>query len=132
MDTSQEFLAKLHLMLESEDFKSGEFLALLNEFIDRFNPKLKVLDFVYFDEERLAMLKEQKFSEVKRQNFTLAARLRDQEKQCRNYLELRKTAGAEKSMFYHDDEYLCFFNLGTCRNDTAIMEILREMVHEKD
>jgi hypothetical protein len=131
METLPELVIKLNGMLDSETFSNEEFLSILNGLIERFNPRLKILDFEFNNEDRLRLLKGQKMKEVKLQNFVRAAELRDMEKLCMDYIELRKTLGTEKSMFYHEDEYLCYFHMGTSRNDGAVIRLLEGFIHEK-
>lgn len=65
----EEILEKLKLALNNADFNNNEFENLLESLTEQEKVKLKILDFEYYNEERLEHAKNEKIEGVKSQNF---------------------------------------------------------------
>ncbi|MBK7712808.1 MAG: hypothetical protein IPJ37_19055 [Bacteroidales bacterium] len=117
MESFESIVLKMNQMLEAERFSRKEFEMLINILKKRNKTELKHLDFKYYSERRLSLFKKEKLSCIKNQDFEAAARFRIMEKECNSYITLRTEYNLQKSTFYHDQEYLFYFNLGTARND---------------
>ena len=59
-------------------------------------------------------------AKVKSQDFVAAAKFREMEKECLNYIKIKTEYNIEKSTFYYDKGYLFYFCLGTARNDKIV------------
>ena len=63
---------------------------------------------------------------VKLQDFEAAAKFREMEKECMNYIEIKAEYNIEKSSFYYGNDYLFYFCLGTAKNDKSVRDYLNE------
>lgn len=122
----EEIVEKLELTLNIADFNTAEFENLLESLIEQEKVKLKILDFEYYNEERLEHAKKEKIEGVKSQNFEWAASWRDKEVKILKYIELREEFNIKKSGFHFEKGFLLYFYLGTEKNDKQIKEIIKE------
>jgi len=122
----EEIVKKLKLALNNADFNTHEFENLLESLTEQEKVKLKILDFEYYNEERLEHAKNEKIEGVKSQNFEWAASWRDNEKKILKYIELREEFNIKKSGFHFEEGFLLYFYLGTEKNDEQIKEIIKE------
>jgi len=120
----QEIVEKLNQALTNVDFNKDEVENLLVLLTEHQQVKVKILDFEYYNEERLEYAKNEKSKEVKFQNFEQAASWRHREKKILKYIELRKEFNIKKSGFHFEEEFLFFFYLGTEKNDKQLKEII--------
>lgn len=86
----EEILEKLKLALNNADFNTNEFENILKSMVEQEKVKIKILDFEYYNEERLKHAQKEKIEGVKSQNFEWAASWRDKEKKILKYIELRE------------------------------------------
>ena len=63
---------------------------------------------------------------VKLKDFERAAEFREMEKECLNYIQLKREFNIEKSIFYYEKDYLFYFCLGTAKNDKIVKDSLNE------
>lgn len=124
----EEILEKLQLTLNIADFNTAEFENLLESLIEQEKVKLKILDFEYYNEERLEHAKKEKIEGVKSQNFEWAASWRDKEKKILKYIELREEFDIKKSGFHYEEGFLLYFYLGTEKNDIQIKELIKQRI----
>jgi hypothetical protein len=126
MEKLDEMVQKLNELLESESIDNTEFDFLINRIKDELKMSVKFLDFEYFNEDRLESARANKMSKVKLQDFETAAEFREMEKECLNYIQLKRECNIEKSTFYYDKNYLFYFCLGTSKYDKIVREYLNE------
>lgn len=124
MNPAETIVSKLNELLDADHFDVKLFDSSLNSLKELCNPSIKFLNFKYFDEKLLRKLKGEKIKLVKSQDFENAARLREQEKECQNYIAIRTEYNIERSTYYYDQNYLFYFYLGNARNDRSIKKIL--------
>jgi len=126
MENPEEIVLKLNELLESDQFDRNEFdflIKLLKEYV---KTDVKFLDFEYYNEDRLKSARSNKMVKVKLQDFEAAAKFREIEKECMNYIEIKTEYNIEKSSFYYGNDYLFYFCLGTAKNDKNVRDYLNE------
>ena len=126
MENPEEIVLKLNELLESDQFDRNEFdflIKLLKEYV---KTDVKFLDFEYYNEDRLKSARSNKMAKVKLQDFEAAAKFREMEKECMNYIEIKTEYNIEKSSFYYGNDYLFYFCLGTAKNDKNVRDYLNE------
>lgn len=115
------FLNRLNGFLEADHLNIGEFGRTIRRFEKRFDPKIGVIDFKYFDEKRLMKVRKKMLKQERLQNFGYLRNLRKLELICLNYIELRELFSFEKSTFLYDENYLLYCHCGNSKNDWQIM-----------
>ncbi len=115
------FLNRLNGFLEADQLQIGDFGRTLKRFEKRFDPKVGVIDFKYFDEQRLMKVRKKMIKQERLQNFGYLQNLSKLEQICLNYIELRKFFNFEKSVFLFEENYLLYCYCGTSYNDRQIM-----------
>jgi len=115
------FIKKLNSFLDTREFEIGKFGQTLKRFEKRFNFKIGIIDFKYYDERRLMKVRKKMFKQERLQNFGYIRNLRKLELICLNYIELRELFSFEKSVFLYEENYLLFCQCGTYRNDREIL-----------
>lgn len=126
METSENLILKLNELLEGERFYHKRFEKLLKEFNELENPKIKVIDFEYYNWKRWKFLFDKKIEFINIQDFESAARFRTLEKECQDYIDIKEGYGIKKSMFFYEKEVLFFFYLGTAKNDKKVRDFLKK------
>jgi hypothetical protein len=126
MGKPEEIVLKLNEMLEADQFDLDEFKLALRQVIALYKTDIKILDFEYFNEERLSLLQREKIERIKSQDFENAAKIRELEKECESYISIRTDYGIKKSEFYYDPGNLFYFYFGTAKNDNIARELLGE------
>lgn len=116
------FLNRLNSFLEADQLHIGEFGRTLRRFKKRFDPKIGVIDFKYFDEKRLKKARQEKLKGELIKNFQYVRSQRRLERVCQQYLELKSQIGIEKSKFLFEENVLMYCHFGTSKNDLAIMQ----------
>ena len=89
-------------------------------------PKIKLIDFEYYNEKRLGDAKQEKIIFVQLQNFKRAASNRDLELECQKHVDLKSEFKIEKSTFHYEQNYLMYFYLGTAKNDKLVREYFKK------
>jgi hypothetical protein len=128
METAASIVLKMNEMLDVDKFNRKEFEFLFNRLKELCKTEVKFLDFKYYSEFRLKRLNKEKINCIKVQDFEGAAKLRKVEEECQNYVSIRTEYGIEKSTFYHDQEYLFYFHLGTAKNDKKVKAYFQKRV----
>jgi hypothetical protein len=124
MESVQDIVLKINEMLEIEKFSINEFEGLINQLKEEFQVKIIFLDFKYYNEDRLRLIRKEKIKNIRLQNFEAAAKNREMEKECLSYISIRTDYKIEKSSFLIDQSYLFYFYLGTTKNDEKVRECL--------
>ncbi|HZL09721.1 MAG TPA: hypothetical protein VFC65_06970 [Prolixibacteraceae bacterium] len=101
-------------------------------FENRFNPRIGIIDFNYFDERRLKKARQGKQKGERIQNFQYARSQRYLERVCQQHVELKMLLGIEKSIFLFEENFLLFCHFGTSKNEPLIIPyILRDENYSK-
>lgn len=122
--TIDDIIHKLNIALYDDDLSKGEIENLLELLTDQENIKIRVLDFEYYNEERLENIKHKKKEGVISQDFEWAAICREEELKIQKYIELKIEFDIKRSGFYFEDGYVLYFYFGTEKNDKQIKEII--------
>lgn len=121
------FLNRLNGFLITDEMRIDQFGRTLKRFEKRLNPKIGVVDFKYFDENRLKKARQEKLKGELIKNFQYVRSQRRLERVCQQYLELKTQFDIEKSIFLFEENVLLYCHFGTSKNDQAIMQwILHE------
>ena len=123
----ENIVAKLNRALHADHFSEDDFVHFIKGIVEKEKVLLRILDFTYFNEERLEHVSAEKVKAIKAGNYESAALWRQKEIKVLEYTEIRKELKIQQSGFYHDKGYLFYFHLGTARNDSAIKEIFGSM-----
>lgn len=116
------FLKKLNGYLEADQLNSNKFSQTLNRFEKRFNPKIGIVDFKYFDENRLKKARREKLKAEQFGSHQFARTQRRLERVCQQYLVLKAQYGIETSKFIYEEKFLLFCHCGTSKNDVFVMQ----------
>ncbi len=114
------FLKKLNSFLDTREFEIGKFVQTLQRFEKRLNFKIGIIDFKYYNEQRLMKVRKKILKLEKIQNFGYFRNLRKLERICLAHIELRKHFNFEKSTFLYEDNYLIYCHCGNSKNDGLI------------
>jgi hypothetical protein len=117
-------------MLDCERFYSRRFDKLLNELKELENPKIVLIDFEYYNCEKLKFYYDKKLEFITIQDFEAAARYYTLEKECQEYLDIKEGYGIKKSMFFFEKEFLFYFYLGTTKIDNKVKEYITFLIHK--
>ena len=120
----KNLVAKLNQALHADDFNDDDFIHLIKGIIEKERTLLRMLDFTYFNEERLGNVSAEKGKAIKSGDYESAALWRQKEIKALEYIEIKKELKIQQSGFHHDKGYLFYFHLGTARNDSAIKKVL--------
>ena len=115
------FIKKFNSFLDTKEFEIGKFGQTLKRFEKRFDFKIGIIDFKYYDEQRLMKVRKKMLKQERIQNFGYLRNLSKLERICLNYIELRTLFNFEKSTFLYEENYLLFCQCGTYRNDSKIL-----------
>ena len=126
MHDVKQIVEEINKALFDVNIDEGQFGNLLEKMVEKEKIKIKILDFEYYNEERLQHATKEKIEGVKSQNFEWAASWRDKEKKILKYIELRKEFNVDKSMFHFEEGFLLYLYLGTAKNDKLIKRIINE------
>jgi len=126
MAITENEINELNSFLESDSFDIEEFDKLYQSLKLNNTFKIKLIDFDYYNEERLEEAKKEKIICVQLQNFERAASNRDLELECQKYVDIKSEYKIEKSAFHYEHKYLMYFYLGTAKNDKLVREYLKK------
>jgi len=126
MAVSENVIQELNNLLETDSFDIMQFDIIYRLIKEQETAKTKLIDFEYYNEERLEEAKNEKIICVQLQNFEKAASSRDLELECQKYVDLKKEFKIEKSRFHYEQNFLLYFYLGTSKNDKLVKEYLKK------
>jgi phosphoenolpyruvate carboxylase len=137
-DTLEFIIAKLNKMLEAEQFDDEMFefyIALLKE---KFNFEIQLIDFEFYDEEKLREAQTEKRKGLELQDFEYTANYRELEKMCLKCLEYKAEWKIDKSVFLHEPGrnllnslipvYFYYCHFGNAKNDAVIKKLIENEV----
>lgn len=118
--TTTEIEAELNAMLSSEKPSVNRLSGLITSLAEKSGIKPELLDFEYYSESRKAEMHRKKVECAKNQDFETGAVYLRHEKNCDQYIELRKEENITESCFRIDGEFLFFFSIGSSENEALI------------
>jgi len=120
MDSIKKLIKKLNELLETENPVQEDFDKLILPIKENKTISIKILDFEYYNEDRLKHACKEKIKGVELQNFENVAAWRDKEKKIQKYIDIRKELKVKKSRFFFKEDYLLYLYMGTARNDLVL------------
>ena len=126
MESVEKIVQKLNELLETEKLVQESFLELFEKIRKKESIIIRILDFEFYNEDRLIHTRKEKIKEIGLQNFDSAASWRKTEKKIQKYIDLKKELNVSQSMFHFQENYLLYLFLGTARNDLVIRFWLTE------
>ncbi len=115
---------KLNQSLHADNFDVDAFKNLIHFITAQEKVRLRVLDFEYFNEQRLSQVTKKKLEAIKAWDFEAAALWRDKERKVLEYIEIRKELNIQQSGFHYDKGYLFYSHMGTAKNDNEVIKVL--------
>lgn len=114
MRTKDECIEILNQLLEEGQTEKDEklFISVINDCKFHFQLKLVVLDFKFYNEERLVEAQEKKVKAVHDQDFEFAAKCREAENTSIKLIEMKTNQNIVKSEFKLEDNNLVLYFLG--------------------
>ena len=122
MQTLECYVTKLNILLDESELSQKKYECLIEEIIEKFNPKFSLLDFKFYNEELKQRSSKEKRKAIYKGDYELAAEKRNIERECQEHINLKMEFSVEKSMFYSSNNYLYYFNLGITENDCLVNE----------
>lgn len=107
-------------MLEADPMDNDRLEQICQFIIDQTKVRFNLLDFEFFTEERLAILKAERPNVFRDRDHSAICKQEDLEKNCQKHIRFKKYFRIEKSMFYSDENILIYFHTGTAKNDLTI------------
>jgi len=120
METLIEIAKKMNELLEADEIDNAELEEICQSLKEQTNVRFRLMDFNYFNKERLAVINAQKIEFVRKQNFEAAANKRQLEKKCLKHIHGKEQFKIEKSMFDTEENIFAYFYTGTAKNDLKI------------
>ena len=124
MKDKQQLITELNKLLIVESFNEKLLRELLNQSAEA-GLEVKLIDLTFYNEEKLLYAEKEKRICIKSGLYERAAVMRDQEIDCRKYIELREKHNVEKSTFCIEGDLLLFFYYGAGVNDEKVREVLK-------
>ncbi len=113
--------------LQEVDPMNNERLEQICQFLmDQTKVRFNLLDFEFFNEERLTILKAERPNVVKNGDYKAIRRHDNLKKKCLKHIRFKKYFKIEKSFFYSDENKLVYFYSGTAKNDKTIYSRLTQ------
>ena len=119
MGNMVETVKRMNEMLKGKEFPTEQFEALVKTIQEQFKSKFSVLDFEYYNEQRLAWAHVHKQKSLENQNFEAAASCRDLEIECQRHIEIYKNYDRKESAFLYEENNLLYLYFGNQVQDKA-------------
>lgn len=124
MNKLDEIADQLNEWLDQNELDEKRVAELIDFVFQSTIYKFRMLDFEFHSEDRMLEAKSLKETCVKLQNLKWAADARETERECMQYLRIRKYFNIKKSFFYPDFITLVYLHLGFSENDQKIKRIV--------
>ena len=138
MNTLEFIVAKMNEMLEVEQFNNELFSFFKTLLEEKFNFEFRLIDFEFYNEERLHQAKTEKKKGVKSQDFEYTAKYRELERSCLKCLDYKAEWKIDKSVFLPEPgrelriiptpDYLFYCHFGTAANDNSVKEFFDKTI----
>jgi hypothetical protein len=125
MIDNESVILELNKLLTIDEFNFEQVDYFIQSLKEHNKVIIKLIDFEYYNEERLDKANKEKIICVQLQNFEKAASNRDLEMECKKYIDLKNELGIVNSEFHFEQNYLLYFYLGTSKNDRYIKANLK-------
>ena len=125
METIDDMVFEMNIMLYAKDFDTIKFQNLLNEFREKYHSKIGMLDLAYYNKVRKKELWDQKINAMRNAEFELAASYRRKEILGQDLLKFKKRFKIKRSIFRYEENYLVYLHVGNARNDVIVKETFK-------
>jgi|WetSurMetagenome_2_1015567.scaffolds.fasta_scaffold00011_112 hypothetical protein len=125
---SAEIGTELNSMLKSDNPSRQRFEELTSILVKDLEIMPLLIDFKYYSEKRLKKLKAEKFRLIKQQDFENAAKARDLEKECQDFINLKNEYQITNSSFAVDDEFITYLYTGNNETDMKILRWYKKLI----
>lgn len=117
-------LGRLNGYLNAAQADRRKFDRTLNRLKTRFDCKIGLIDFKFFDERRLKKARREKLKGEYIRDFKYAINQRYLGNVCRQYIDFKSRFDVKTSMFLFDESgnILLFCHFGTSKNDPLLMQ----------
>ncbi len=120
METAEDIVFEMNIMLYARKFDKNKFQELLNELKEKYHPKIRMLDLAYSNKIRKKELWDQKINALRNAEFQLAASYRRMEILCQNLTKFRIQFKLKRSIIRFEENYLVYLHVGNARNDGKV------------
>ena len=124
MERVEELVLEFNKTLKYDGYIKKKAAELIELAKNKFNVKIKMLDFAFYNELTQMCANDEKLKSVKEQNFEYAATQRELERKCEKFIEIRKQFKIRKTSFYYEKKYLFYFYFGKTDNERIFKELL--------
>jgi hypothetical protein len=138
MDSLEFIVARLNEILETEQFEKEQFDFYLKTLEEKYFCVIKIIDFEFYNEEKLHEAQIEKKKGVELQNFEYAANCRDLEKMCLKCLETKAEWKIDKSAFIIQTvvnsrivpalNQLFYCHFASALNDSLVKKLIKNKV----
>ena len=132
MNTLEFIVAKMNEMLEDERFDNEMFNFFKTLLEEKFNFEFQLIDFEFYNDERLRQAQTEKKKGLELQDFEYTAKYWELERSCLKCLDYKSEWKVDKSMFLPEPgresrvistpDYLFYCYFGTSSNDNLVKE----------
>ena len=123
---NQQLISELNNLLTYKTFNEGLLNELLNQSAEA-GLLVKLIDLTFYNEEKLLYATKEKVLCAKTQYYDRAVLMREIERDCIKYIELREKHDVEKSTFCIDGNLLLFFYYGAGVHDEKVKLLLNNL-----
>ena len=114
----------LNKLLNVNQMDSPRLEKICQTLKEQLRVKFKLMDFEFFNEERMAVLRTEKKQFTKEKNYEDAASKQELMNECQKHIRFKKYFKLKKSIFYPEDNKLVYLHTGKSKNDPAIYAYL--------
>ena len=120
MEILTEIAKKMNELLEADEMDNAVLEEICQMLKEQTNVRFRLMDFKFFNEERLAEINAQKIELIRNQSFDAAANKREHEVKCLKHIQGKEQFKIGKSMFDTEENIFAYFYTGTAKNDLKI------------
>jgi hypothetical protein len=120
METIDDIVFDMNIMLYAKEFDKNKFQVLLNEIRQKYHPRIGMLDLVYYNKVRKKELWDQKINAVRNGEFEIAASYRRKEILGQDLIKFKKRFKIKRSIFKYEEDYLVYLHVGNAMNDRMV------------
>lgn len=120
MENSINIVQKLNELLDADHYHRVEFRDILASLKEPFDLKIQMIDFEFYNEEKLQQAQTEKNKSIEEHDFENEAEFWELEDECLRHRNFKSEFNIDKSQFliHPDGVFYCFF--GTAKNDRSI------------
>ncbi len=128
METYEQIVTELNHSLNKEQFNKNEIENIIVLAMEQTKLKLKLFDFEYFNENKLAEIQTIMAKALETENFEQIAYLQQIENECIRIITVREKCELKESVFSTDEDSLLYFYFGNSTNDKVIKSLFTDII----